>query len=1361
MTDIPPLSSAGSNDRGSPSPSSPGIDGKDNATLASPSGDGKGKKGRGRKVVDSKETVPCTTIPGIRYCGNFVKDMDSSVARMAGCFKLPSTIEVWELYLKDKSTRPFVEQYIAERKVAFGWADFGTSQTGPKEQFMGKVFTDQTYLSVVLSPAKPTRKSIGAAKGNWYGLCTAWHAIRLMKAAPGLFPHSHFIPTVKLNPYDCLHAWKLLNLFWGKVNRNQVPKGALKNAGDPSLPVFHTEPAAAPVARAPTKGGPSFEKTFGMTLDELCDNLEEDSDDIMAPEDLSEQRYLDATKIIRDAVGNFDKAMNAASTKNIRRAPIEYGERQVLMTALYQHAGNFRKHGILYEPADTNVTGVNQVGAISRRATDLADAHTLANPAQPLGSQRLDLGDLIETRETLEYVKRNSAKAPDYLDAAQMIGVDATEPVVEMNDDLKTVLKPWQVTGVSWMLKQEAGPVKGGILADGCGLGKTLQALTLIASAAKQLGKDAQPYRPTLILCPAGLVDTWFLEISTRFGTLLPVRIFHRDREHTSDERRKELVINTVDELNRFCSQLKADDLDTAKTIILSSYSTWSKRTTRELVSDKGDKGAAARKVDKRLAGREILENLQEEGDDDTDSEKAKSRRAKFESLVRGLFARVICDEGHALKTIATRFHQSVADLGADHLWILSATPMFNRAQDMCGYLSLLYREEFDADDEDSRLADPITEYKQGMKDLDSGAPPPTHLLAPRRFASLARKGMLSAADGYDSIPVIMRMLCLGRDADDPLPGGTEGSTIGDDIPPVRVMTVEVRYDPRSQMEHDRFYAPLVRLLRGRKEGDAGMDPEALESGGKIDMGVLRWTMLLSFTPRLYHFAVKMGRKGSLSKAMADRVAGRRDLGFSVFYSKVSKDRWGTVPDTRAKVGWYLAGDCPRLKYLTKLFQDEKLFDVPADGEDRPPRFLIFCRVPLTMWYVRMFLDAMGMEVVTIEATQTAEERAAAAAHFNSPASGCQALLTTFGCGSLGLNLHQACHRTVILETPPNTNTLIQSIGRTHRVGQTHPQKVWILFQDHTVQRYQEYNNLMKYLPQAVGNIPEEEVRTEVQAELERHASVEKETEAPRESADTDDEDQETTVRDEVIETKGLRLVDKLFGQTRSRITMGDPSDLGYKTDDPVEWQLRKMWGKHLEEASKQKNPCRTPSKPTASTNTIGETPGKGLGQAEQPESPAKVVAKKKTASGNSGSAPAGSSHRKTGDQPKPAVEISASGDGTAILGDHGKEAGDKIHHGGTERNGDGQVETTSQGKFMASEDENQLWEGAESRWGSPIAGLMRDEMDVEHDLPNMEGDRKRSNNGAGEDRGDPKRLKRDSGEGEEFHADDQDLDLE
>ncbi|KAL4958630.1 uncharacterized protein BDV14DRAFT_186345, partial [Aspergillus stella-maris] len=80
--------------------------------------------------------------------------------------------------------------------------------------------------------------------------------------------------------------------------------------------------------------------------------------------------------------------------------------------------------------------------------------------------------------------------------------------------------------------------------------------------------------------------------------------------------------------------------------------------------------------------------------DDEEEEPKAKTRRIRYSSSMGGRFVRVVCDEGHAVKTIRSRQHQSVALLQARHLWFLSATPMSNKPTDMLGYLTLLYQRE-------------------------------------------------------------------------------------------------------------------------------------------------------------------------------------------------------------------------------------------------------------------------------------------------------------------------------------------------------------------------------------------------------------------------------------------------------------------------------------------------------------------------------------------------------------------------------------------------------------------------------------------------------------------------------------------
>ncbi|GES62078.1 helicase, C-terminal [Aspergillus terreus] len=64
-------------------------------------------------------------------------------------------------------------------------------------------------------------------------------------------------------------------------------------------------------------------------------------------------------------------------------------------------------------------------------------------------------------------------------------------------------------------------------------------------------------------------------------------------------------------------------------------------------------------------------------------------------------------------------------------------------------------------------------------------------------------------------------------------------------------------------------------------------------------------------------------------------------------------------------------------------------------------------------------------------------------------------LLTTYACGAFGLNLHGACARVVLLETPPNQSAVWPAGGRVHRLGQQEPQMVWFLSR-HLVVRHND-----------------------------------------------------------------------------------------------------------------------------------------------------------------------------------------------------------------------------------------------------------------------------------------------------------------
>ncbi len=86
--------------------------------------------------------------------------------------------------------------------------------------------------------------------------------------------------------------------------------------------------------------------------------------------------------------------------------------------------------------------------------------------------------------------------------------------------ELEALLRPYQKIGVAWLWHLHRHQL-GGILADEMGLGKTLQALALLASLHAE-----RPAGPSLVVCPASLVENWRRE-SARFAPSLRVFIHH------------------------------------------------------------------------------------------------------------------------------------------------------------------------------------------------------------------------------------------------------------------------------------------------------------------------------------------------------------------------------------------------------------------------------------------------------------------------------------------------------------------------------------------------------------------------------------------------------------------------------------------------------------------------------------------------------------------------------------------------------------------------------------------------------------------------------------------------------------------
>lgn len=123
---------------------------------------------------------------------------------------------------------------------------------------------------------------------------------------------------------------------------------------------------------------------------------------------------------------------------------------------------------------------------------------------------------------------------------------------------------------------------------------------------------------------------------------------------------------------------------------------------------------------------------------------------------------------------------------------------MYNRAFDLCGYLAIFYSGLRHAGvlqeggDDDSEV-DWFPHYKELVDQAALSSPPPYCLLQPKAFVSLFCFGHLAPKEAYWVLPGIMRMLCLRCDIGDPIEAADpESGLIGDDIPPLQIMTIDL-----------------------------------------------------------------------------------------------------------------------------------------------------------------------------------------------------------------------------------------------------------------------------------------------------------------------------------------------------------------------------------------------------------------------------------------------------------------------------------------------------------------------------------------------------------------------------------------
>lgn len=134
----------------------------------------------------------------------------------------------------------------------------------------------------------------------------------------------------------------------------------------------------------------------------------------------------------------------------------------------------------------------------------------------------------IKVKKRLTWWQKNQIKLekhhPELIDVWGDLSrkVKVSEPSrAEQPSGLNLTMLPFQLEGLAWMKKQEAGPWSGGVLADEMGMGKTIQTISLILS-------DRVPgvLKQTLVIAPTVAIIQWRNEIE-KFTEGLGVQVWH------------------------------------------------------------------------------------------------------------------------------------------------------------------------------------------------------------------------------------------------------------------------------------------------------------------------------------------------------------------------------------------------------------------------------------------------------------------------------------------------------------------------------------------------------------------------------------------------------------------------------------------------------------------------------------------------------------------------------------------------------------------------------------------------------------------------------------------------------------------
>ncbi|GAB1199547.1 hypothetical protein APSETT444_008897 [Aspergillus pseudonomiae] len=614
---------------------------------------------------------------------------------------------------------------------------------------------------------------------------------------------------------------------------------------------------------------------------------------------------------------------------------------------------------------------------------------------------------ITPTEESLEQFEqhRKMLDNPEYQidnheEACQILKI-ANPRVPRMRSmNRSAVLKFWQPVAIARLLDIRANTmVRGAILGDSVGLGKTWEAIALMlkiwedynqsVKRAVSEGKELPPSKPFLVVLPPSLIMQWCAEI-TRVTDKLRVVLYYGNK--TSKEGMQPLKTILHKEHDLFDGSPV-----NGRTVVITSYQTLSNRH-----------GPAAVKIWCRKTGRDYKKDI-------------PASLPDFPHLLEGCFSDVIIDEAHTLRNSDTSQSQVVYWLKASFYLLLTATPIYNSREDMRGYIPLLFHPPSQAD-------------KDILKKLgrDVFKLPPEN---PARYICCTGEAVeeyildrkVPPMTAGERLRVVFGLTMIRRALTSRLQ--SFGSRmIGSDIPPTHRRVCTVVFSREEQEMYTRASAPHFDGLFMKNPDDP---TKVVWNMAKL-RNLCLLTSWLGFE-YLKHtlYATKIPNacgkleEGTLGTVFARTILRKMN---SQYPKSIYQSIESIVETRRTWVLEYLLKGSPKMRAMLPVLRDQ----VIVHGE----KAIVWTQFPAEQIYVAAILKEANIDAEVFHAGLTRDERMNLVERFTQKRDECMVLICTYNVNAAGINLQNLCRNVHLLSVGLSKSIINQAIGRVSRLGQ-------------------------------------------------------------------------------------------------------------------------------------------------------------------------------------------------------------------------------------------------------------------------------------------------------------------------------------